>query len=183
MAERKLSKEDAFLLQEHQEIWEFVKKLTDLEHSWLKFYYAIIAASATAIAILYKYLILDGNAEESLFRISITAILFILSIVSIIMLRNFLVLRERSVEYRNFLNIIRAWFLEKYTPTAFSQFLERKKSKDLHWNYLPRTPEQKFIKKGVETNGIYLIIIIMSFILTAFLASVERQRIWDRSGL
>lgn len=164
------TREDEFLLQEHREIWEFVRKITDLEAGWLKFYYTIVAASLAALGVLYKYApdLFPGNERFKLWIIA-TAILFILGIVSITVLRNSLVLRERSVEYRNHLNIIRPWFLKKADTSNFVGFLDKEK-----WNYLSRKPDQKFSKRGVEMTGFYLLTAISSLILGAFAFSLLR---------
>jgi hypothetical protein len=97
-------------------------------------------------------------------------------------------LRKRSVEYRNNLNIIRAWFLSRHAP-KFDTFLEEKKQKEkqnkketkFRWKYLPREPDQKFLTPGAEIRGVQLFIGIPSLIAGGFLFAITRFIIhsWD----
>lgn len=157
----RLSREDEFLLQEHREIWEFVRKITDERNGWLKFYWAIITASLAATGYLYKYF-LSGTPlrEPGKFWIIATAIFFALSIVSIAVSMALFSLRKKSVEYRNHLNRIRSCFISDRPELN---------------GYLPTRPDRRFFganKFGVENCILYLIAVLASLILGAFVFSL-----------
>jgi len=182
-------REDKFLLQEHREVWEYVRKVTDLEHGWLKFYWTIVAASFAALGVLYFYAPRMWADRYKLWIVT-SAILLGLIIVSTLVLRNFHILREKSVEYRNHLNIIRAWFLpedsrfrafirEKKGEKNDNQIQEEngqgKKERQLRWEYLPDKPDQRFFAKGIV--AIIIFSSIPSIIFGAFSFSVLTARI------
>lgn len=145
------SPDNAFLLQEHHETWEYLRQNIEVEHSWMKFYYVIVAASFAALGYLYKILILEPkppNPEK--FWLIATFLLLCLGIVSFIVVRVFLVIRIRAGECRNNLNIIRAWFLDK-EESNFENYLgqnqdepKNNSGKNLEWKYWPRSPLKKF---------------------------------------
>ena len=166
--ESRIGREDSFLLQEHREIWDFVRKITDLEHRWLNSYYTIVAASFAALGVLYKYLFLQEPKEENLFWIITSIITFCLVIVSLVVWRNMIVLRDRSVEYRNHLNIIRYSFIHESDFESNNEY-ERM--------YLSRKPDQRFMNIGAELSGIRLLATMPALVITAFSYSLMSNSI------
>ena len=192
---KELRNEDAFLMQEHGEIWQFVRKITDERNSWLKFYWTIIAASMGGLGYLYLKL-----PRPLLFWMISTLILFLLLTVSIIVLMALFGLRKRSVEYRNHLNIIRAWFLSRcslvqegdasnQSSKNFEEFLKTKRSpetdpkKKLRWKYLSEKPNQMVATCGIEMSVLYLFTIFPSAVAGAFVFSIVHLSIFSEAFL
>lgn len=174
------SREDNFLLQEHREIWQFVRKITDERNGWLKFYWSIVGASFAAMGYLYYHFIYGlKSAEPRKLWVIATVVFFTLTLVSIIVLQALHGLRKRSFEYRNKLNIIRAWFLNR-NDSEFQAFLCQQKEKDeakkLQWKYLEMRPDKTFINpladSGIELWILYLFPAFLSLIMVALIFSI-----------
>jgi len=165
-----IGRQDKFLLQEHHEIWEFVRKITDERNGWLKFYWAIITASLAATGFLYRHFV-PGTLPSELdkFWTIAAVILFALTIVSIAVSMILFGLRKKSIEYRNHLNRLRAVFVSNKPGLS---------------GYLPMTPNQRFFKEkeegkkkgkkkrfGVENTILYLISVVASLTFGAFVFS------------
>lgn len=153
--EKEENKRDDFLLRDHGEIWQVVRKITDERNGWLKFYWSILTASLTALAYLHEHL---SNSDRIFWKVS-TTIFFVLTIISSVILMILFSLRTKSVEYRNHLNRIRGTLITR---------------KGLLKNYLSTSAEQRFLTKkfGVENSILWIISATASLILGAFVFSL-----------